>query len=158
LRAATALGEESITMSNPYDNANEKMCILGPTLVFKGELTADEDLMLKGRVEGSIRHSASLRIGEEGSVKGDIKAKNVMVEGTVEGDTYGESSVTIKESANVKGNVFSPKVSLVEGARFKGSIDMDYAASPGQSESSDSDAADSADSRRSAPKAASGAA
>jgi len=130
-------------MSNPYDNASEKMCILGPTLVFKGELTADEDLMLKGRVEGSIRHSSSLRIGEEGSVKGDIKAKHVMVEGRVDGDTYAESSVTIKETANVNGNVFAPKVSLVEGARFKGSIDMDYVASGEKSQDGDGSAASS---------------
>jgi len=128
-------------MSNPYDNASEKMCILGPTLVFKGELTADEDLMLKGRVEGSIKHSSSLRIGEEGSVKGDIKAKHVMVEGRVDGDTYAESSVTIKETANVNGNVFAPKVSLVEGARFKGSIDMDYVASGEKSKDGDASAA-----------------
>lgn len=140
-------------MSNPYDNASEKMCILGSTLVFKGELTAEEDLMLKGRVEGSIKHSSSLRIGEEGSVKGDIKAKHVMVEGKVDGDTYGESSVTIRESANVTGNVFSPKVSLVEGARFKGSIDMDYAGDAKQSQSSE---AASEDSDEPALKAASG--
>ena len=37
---------------DPYDSATEKVSVLGPTLVFKGELTADEDLMLKGRVEG----------------------------------------------------------------------------------------------------------
>jgi cytoskeletal protein CcmA (bactofilin family) len=157
LRSSTVITKEPNTMSNPYDNASEKMCILGPTLVFKGELTADEDLMLKGRVEGSIRHSSSLRIGEEGSVKGDIKARHVMVEGRIDGDTYAESSVTIKETANVNGNVFSPKVSLVEGARFKGSIDMDYAASGASSPASESGSR-SGDGSESAPKTASGAA
>ena len=149
-------------MSNPYDNAKDKVCVLGPTLVFKGELSADEDLMLKGRVEGSVKHTASLRVGVEGSVKGDIRAKHVMVEGTVEGDTFGEASVTIKESANVTGNVFSPKVSLVEGARFRGSIDMDQVAGASQAaSSSDSSTASKAtddDSERQQSKAASGAA
>jgi cytoskeletal protein CcmA (bactofilin family) len=110
---------------DPYDSATEKVSVLGPTLVFKGELTADEDLMLKGRVEGSITHSASLRIGQEGSVKGNIKAKHVTVDGTVEGDIHGGGSVTIRETAQVTGNVFAPRVSLVEGARFSGRIDMD---------------------------------
>jgi len=110
---------------DPYENAAEKVSVLGPTLVFKGELTADEDLMLKGRVEGSITHSASLRIGEEGSVKGNIKAKHITVDGTVEGDLHGGGSVTIRETAKVIGNVFAPRVSLVEGARFSGKIDMD---------------------------------
>ena len=112
-------------MSNPYDNSPDKMSVLGPTLVFKGELSADEDLMLKGRVEGSIRHTASLRIGKEGSVKGDIKAKYITVEGQVEGDLHASSSVNVKASAHVKGNIYSPTVGLIEGAHFRGSIDMD---------------------------------
>jgi len=112
-------------MSNPYESTTDKVSVLGPTLVFKGELRADEDLMLKGRVEGSIHHTASLRIGEEGSVKGNIKAKYITVEGQVEGDMHATTSITIKETANVKGNVYAPSVSLIEGARFKGSIDMD---------------------------------
>jgi cytoskeletal protein CcmA (bactofilin family) len=112
---------------DPYDSTQEKVSVLGPTLVFKGELTADEDLMLKGRVEGSITHTASLRIGAEGTVKGNIKAKNVTVDGTVDGDLHGGGSVVIRESAKVVGNVFSPRVTLVDGARFKGMIDMDVA-------------------------------
>jgi cytoskeletal protein CcmA (bactofilin family) len=110
---------------DPYDTATDKVSVLGPTLVFKGELTADEDLMLKGRVEGSITHTASLRIGQEGSVKGNIKAKHITVDGTVEGDLHGDASVTIRETAKVTGNVYSPRVSLVEGATFRGKVDMD---------------------------------
>ena len=124
---------------DPYDSATEKVSVLGPTLVFKGELTADEDLMLKGRVEGSITHTASLRIGQEGSVKGNIKAKHVTVDGTVEGDIHGGGSVTIRETAKVTGNVFAPRVSLVEGSHFSGRIDMDGvegAASSGRSSES----------------------
>lgn len=113
-------------MSNPYDNASDKVSVLGPTLVFKGELSAEEDLMLKGRVEGSITHTASLRIGEEGSVKGNIKAKYITVDGSVEGDLYGSGSVTVRETAKVTGNIYSPTVSLIEGARFRGMIDMDH--------------------------------
>ena len=111
-------------MSNPYDNAQDKVSVLGPTLVFKGELSAEEDLLLKGRVEGSIRHTANLRIGQEGSVKGDIKAKHITVEGSVEGDLRATTSVSVKESANVTGNIYAPSVGLIEGARFKGNIDM----------------------------------
>ena len=112
-------------MSNSYNNTSDKVSVLGPTLVFKGELIAEEDLMLKGRVEGSIRHTASLKISKEGSVKGNIKAKVITVEGKVEGDLFGTESVTVQASAQVTGNIYSRSVSLIEGARFKGSIDMD---------------------------------
>jgi cytoskeletal protein CcmA (bactofilin family) len=112
---------------DPYDSATDKVCVLGPTLVFKGELMADEDLMLKGRVEGSITHTASLRIGEEGSVKGNVKAKHVTIAGNIDGDVLGGGSVTVRETAKVVGNIFAPRVSLLEGARFNGKIDMNAA-------------------------------
>lgn len=112
-------------MSNPYDNASEKFSVLGPTLVLKGELSAEEDLMLKCTVEGSITHTAALRICEEGSVKGDVKAKNITVDGAVHGDLFGAGSVAIRETATVKGNVYSPTVGVKEGAHFNGMIDME---------------------------------
>jgi len=118
-------------MSNPYDNAKERVSVLGPTLTFKGELSADEDLYLKGRVEGSISSAPNIRIGEEGSVKGNTRAQHITVEGTINGDLHASGAVTVKDTANVVGNIYAPTVSLIEGARFKGSIDMD--AAPAQS-------------------------
>ena len=112
-------------MSNPYDTAKpRKASVLGPTLKFKGELTAEEDLLIQGSIEGSIKHSSSLTIGESGRVKADVSAEYVAVEGNVEGDIHGTQSVTIRESANINGNISSPTVSLLEGATFNGNIDM----------------------------------
>lgn len=113
-------------MSNPYDNTRDKnSSVLGPTLKFKGELTADEDLLIQGRIEGSIKHSSSLTIGESGHVKADVKAEYIAVEGRVDGDLIGSKCVKVRESAKISGNIISPKVSLVEGANFNGKIDMD---------------------------------
>ena len=65
-------------MSNPYDTAQaRKSSVLGPTLKFKGELSADEDLLIQGAIEGSIQHSSSLTVGESGRVKADIEATKV---------------------------------------------------------------------------------
>lgn len=103
-----------------------KMSVIGPTLVIKGELEAGENLLIQGRVEGTITHNAeSLVIGERGKVKANIKARNVVIEGTVDGDVYGSESVSIRETAKVKGNIFTPRISITEGAHFKGGIDMD---------------------------------
>jgi cytoskeletal protein CcmA (bactofilin family) len=68
-------------------------------------------------------------------VVGNITAKFITVEGRVEGDLHGSGAVTVKESANIDGNIFSPTVSLLEGANFNGSIEMkkkkgDAAATP----------------------------
>ncbi|MDJ0712093.1 MAG: polymer-forming cytoskeletal protein [Woeseiaceae bacterium] len=113
-------------MSNPYDNDKGSVSsVLGPTLKFKGELIADEDLLIKGRVEGSIRHSSSLTVGDGGHIKANVAAEYIVVEGRVQGDLNGSKCVKIRETAKIDGNIVSPSVSLVEGATFNGKIDMD---------------------------------
>ncbi|MCZ6656267.1 MAG: polymer-forming cytoskeletal protein [Gammaproteobacteria bacterium] len=112
---------------NPTESVDgDQMSVIGPTLVIKGELEAGENLLVQGRIEGTITHNAeSLIIGERGTVQANIKARNVVIEGTVEGDIYGSESVSIRETAKVKGNIFTPRISITEGAHFKGGIDMD---------------------------------
>jgi cytoskeletal protein CcmA (bactofilin family) len=112
-------------MSNPHDGAKERPSILGPTLYFKGDLSADEDLLIQGRVEGSITHTQRLTVGAQGTVKANIRAQVIIVEGTVEGDLRAEKSIVVKETAKICGNISAPSISVLEGARFKGSIDMD---------------------------------
>lgn len=117
-------------MGNPYDTATERTSILGPTLRFKGELHADEELMIQGQIEGSITHSQRITVCGEGIVKASIRAQVIAVEGTVEGDLQAEKSVQIKETARLKGNVHAPSVSIVEGAHFNGNVVMDVAKRP----------------------------
>jgi cytoskeletal protein CcmA (bactofilin family) len=111
-------------MSNPYNGANDRASVLGPTIYFKGDLSADEDLLIQGRVEGSVTHSQRLTVGPQGTVKANIRAQLIVVEGTVEGDLTAEKSIFVKETAKVCGNMVAPTVSILEGASFSGNIDM----------------------------------
>ena len=112
-------------MSNPYDNSAERVSVLGPTLHFKGELHADEELLIKGRIEGSITHSQRVTVCAEGTVSANVRAQMIVVEGTLTGDLQAEKSVMVKESARLRGNITAPSVSIVEGAHFNGGIDME---------------------------------
>jgi cytoskeletal protein CcmA (bactofilin family) len=112
-------------MSNPYDNAAERVSVLGPTLHFKGELHADEELLIKGRIEGSITHSQRITVCAEGTVSANVRAQVIVVEGTLNGDLHAERSVMVKETAKLRGNITAPSVSIVEGAHFTGGIDME---------------------------------
>lgn len=115
-----------------------KACVLGKTLVFRGELSADEDLVLQGRVEGSIHHTQSLTVGVDGVVIGDIHAASITIEGTVEGNLHGSASVLIGATAKVQGNVSAPRVGIREGAQFNGAVDMG-SARKGHSQSTSGD-------------------
>jgi cytoskeletal protein CcmA (bactofilin family) len=102
------------------------LSVLGKTLVFKGELTANEDLLIQGRVEGSITHTAShLAIGAHGDVKADITGRRVIIQGKLEGDVRATESIVVEVSANVRGNLYAPRITLKDGAKFRGSIDME---------------------------------
>jgi cytoskeletal protein CcmA (bactofilin family) len=111
-------------MSDPSNSPAERASILGPTLFFKGDLSAEEDLLIQGRVEGTITHTQRLTVGPQGTVKANIHAQLIVVEGTVHGDMQAEKSVFVKETARVVGNIYAPVVSILEGASFSGNIDM----------------------------------
>jgi cytoskeletal protein CcmA (bactofilin family) len=101
----------------------------GASLRFKGDLVADEDLVVEGQVEGSILHTRCLTIATSGSMRGDIRARRIVVEGTVDGNLYALESVVLRPGSTVRGDVFAPRVAIEEGARLSGRIDMDKAPS-----------------------------
>jgi len=113
--------------STSTSTSTAKCSTLGSTLRFKGDLVADEDLVIQGQVEGSILHTRSVTIGAQGRVQGNTRARRIVVEGTIDGNLYALESVTVRSGAVVRGDVFSPRVSVDEGARLSGRIDMDNA-------------------------------
>lgn len=104
--------------------AERKVAVLGPTLRFKGDLSAEEDFIFQGRIQGSIHHTQRIIVGTQGVVHGNILARVVVVDGNVEGDLYGKESVVVHETGRVHGNIYAPKVGISEGAVFNGRIDM----------------------------------
>jgi cytoskeletal protein CcmA (bactofilin family) len=126
---AARIGEPCIVitehlMSTVTDSSREPASILGSTLRFKGELRADEDVLIKGHVEGSIVHSKRLTICSEGHVKANIDGQIVIVEGTVEGDMTAAVSVGVIAGAKVTGDIRAPSVNIVDGAYVNGSVAM----------------------------------
>ncbi|MGB5627505.1 MAG: polymer-forming cytoskeletal protein, partial [Woeseiaceae bacterium] len=107
------------------DVRRRKTSVIGPTLKFKGELSANEDLIIEGEIEGTIAHQdKNLTVGKEGRVKADINARTVEIYGRVEGDIHGEDVVKLAKSADVKGNIYCARIVMDDGAQFSGSIEM----------------------------------
>lgn len=117
-------------MTVSYDAGSERASTLGPTLRFKGELSAGEDLVIHGQVEGTVGPAPRVTIGPESHVKAGVNADVIVVEGRVDGDLKAKVSVTVRPKANVRGNIEAPIVNIAEGATFNGSIKME----PGRAE------------------------
>jgi cytoskeletal protein CcmA (bactofilin family) len=132
-----------------------KASVLGPTLKFKGALSAEEDLVVEGSIEGSIEHTSRLSIGESGRIKADVSAEHVDIAGFVEGDIRGAQSITIRETANIRGNISSPSVAMLAGATINGNVDMSGKAS-GAAEGDDTASPQPASPGAAAKSAASG--
>jgi len=103
----------------------KERALIGPSIEIKGNLSGGEDLFVEGRVEGKIdlaQHSVT--IGTSGRIKADIHGRSIVVMGEVEGNLDGSEQIVLRQSSKVRGNLVAPRVSLEEGADFKGSIDM----------------------------------
>jgi len=99
--------------------------VFGSTLVFRGELSADEEILIEGTVEGTIaHHKKNVVVGKQGRVKALIHANSVTIEGRVDGDIHGDVFVRLAESAEVSGNIFCSRITMEDGARFNGTMHM----------------------------------
>jgi len=102
------------------------VAVIGRSIRIDGDLQGEEDLRIEGDVNGTVRlHNNTLTIGSQGKIRADVYAKSVVVDGLMEGDLYSSERVAIHKNATVLGNITAPRVSLEDGARFKGSMEMD---------------------------------
>ena len=112
-------------------STRQSAAAIGPSIIIRGDITGEEDLMIQGRVEGTLQLPQNdLSVGPEGKVKAELTALNIEVEGEVIGDLHGTEKVVVKRSAKVEGNISAPRVVLEDGCQFKGAIDMDVSAEP----------------------------
>lgn len=108
------------------DQSANQSTTIGASIKIKGELSGEEDLVIQGNVEGTVKlKDNSISVSEQGKVQADVYARSIIVQGELSGDLYGTESVTVARSGRVNGNIIAPRVVLEDGAQFKGNIDMD---------------------------------
>lgn len=98
---------------------------IGKSVVIKGEVTGSEDLYLDGQVEGSIDLAGNrLTIGPNGKVKANITARSVSIGGKLEGNIRATDRVDLRQTAIVLGDIATQRISIEDGAYFKGGVDI----------------------------------
>lgn len=99
--------------------------MIGPGTTIRGNVTGDEDLVVEGRIEGSVRLTRDLTVQPGAELTADIEARNVAVGGTIRGAVVANEALTIDDGALVIGDVTTPRLVIRDGARFKGRVTMD---------------------------------
>jgi cytoskeletal protein CcmA (bactofilin family) len=114
----------TLFQSTPLSTKEETTCI-GKCAVIRGELSAREDLIIEGKVEGKIvLKDHRLVIGKHGVIQGEIRARNVTVNGKVVGNIYAGELTEITATGTVEGNIESSRILVKDGAYFSGSVDL----------------------------------
>jgi cytoskeletal protein CcmA (bactofilin family) len=126
--AAQSQPQPQVSPAPPPRNQGQttkEQALIGSTIEIKGSIVGDEDLLVEGRVDGKIElRQHSVTVGKCGRIKADIYGRSIVVLGEVDGNLYGEEQIILRQSSNVRGNLVAPRVTLEDGANFRGSIDM----------------------------------
>jgi cytoskeletal protein CcmA (bactofilin family) len=114
-----ASAPRNATVNNP-DQAT-----IGKSLVIKGEVTGSEALYIDGRVEGAINLAGNrVTVGRNGVVAANISARDIVVLGKVRGNVCASDRVDIRNEGSLTGDVVAQRISIEDGAYFKGGIDI----------------------------------
>lgn len=110
------------------DNPPQKYSArIDQTMSIKGEITGQEDLLIEGNIEGNIHlENCTLTIEKGSIIHADIHAKNVFIRGFVYGNVVASEKVFIDENARVFGDISAARISILDGAQFKGSMRMPF--------------------------------
>ena len=109
-----------------FSNSGSGTARLGSTLHVKGEITGNEDLLIDGSVEGLVQlEDRKLTVGASAKVTADVIAREVVVYGNVKGNLRARDRIEIKKDGSVVGDLTTARISIEDGAYFKGSIEID---------------------------------
>lgn len=103
----------------------QEQASIGKSLVIKGEVTGSESLYIDGRVEGSINLPGNrVTVGRNGVVAANISAREIVIIGKVKGNLNASDKVDIRGEGSLTGDVVAQRISIEDGAFFKGGIDI----------------------------------
>jgi cytoskeletal protein CcmA (bactofilin family) len=103
---------------------------IGKTIVIRGEVKGNEDLIVDGRVEGTVSLSESrLTIGPSADVAADLSAKDILVLGRVQGNLIASGRVELRAGCAVEGDICALRLAVEDNAAFRGKVDLTQAVS-----------------------------
>ena len=106
----------------PDDGRAASATVIGSDHILSGELVSEENILVRGRVEGNISTSGSLFVEPSGYVKGDITAENVVVEGSVEGTVIVAQKFELRPAGRIQGDIRASVVSIAEDSFLRGRV------------------------------------
>ena len=99
--------------------------VIGAGITIEGEITTDDDVVVAGTVRGKLSAKESVTIEQGAVVEADIDGGSFVIAGALTGNVTATERVDLQSGARVIGNVKAARVTIADGAQFKGNVDMD---------------------------------
>jgi cytoskeletal protein CcmA (bactofilin family) len=99
--------------------------VIGAGITIEGEITSDEDIVVAGTIRGKLTAKDSVTIEHGAIVEADVSGGAFVVAGSVTGNISSTDRVDLQSGAKVVGNVKATRITIADGAQFKGNVDMD---------------------------------
>jgi cytoskeletal protein CcmA (bactofilin family) len=99
--------------------------VIGAGITVEGEITTDEDVVVAGTVRGKLSAKEGITIEHGANVEADVVSGSLVVAGALTGNVTATERVDLQSGARVIGNVKAARMTIADGAQFKGNVDMD---------------------------------
>jgi cytoskeletal protein CcmA (bactofilin family) len=122
----TVVPFSSPSSSRVGSSPSRSIARLGASIQIKGQVTGNEDLQIDGIVNGPISLKGhELTVGSDAQLTSEIQAGDVIAYGKVVGDIHARGRVDIRRDGSITGNISCARISIEDGAHFKGRIEID---------------------------------
>ena len=124
--STAAVEQPSTRTASPQTPASAgDQATIGKSLMIKGEVTGSESIFIDGRIEGTITLPGNrVTVGRNGQVAANISAREIVVLGKVRGNCQAADRIDIRAEGSLTGDVIAARISIEDGAFFKGGIDI----------------------------------
>jgi cytoskeletal protein CcmA (bactofilin family) len=99
--------------------------VIGAGITIEGEVTTDEDVVVSGTLRGKLTAKDAVTIEHGATVEADVAGGSLVIAGSLTGNVTAAERVDLQQGARVIGNVKAARVTIADGAQFKGNVDMD---------------------------------
>ena len=114
---------KTVPTPQSVENFSSDVTHIGKSIAIKGEVSGSENTYLDGELEGSIGLvDGVLTVGPDGRIRADLQARNIVIQGRVDGNLYGLERVELKKSAVFVGNIYTPRITIEDGAFLEGTV------------------------------------
>jgi cytoskeletal protein CcmA (bactofilin family) len=101
-----------------------KSTTMGEKTRIVGKIETDEPLLILGHIDGEIKSTSEIEVGDTGDVKATLTARSIVISGRVVGDCTASDRLEIRASGKLNGSIKAGRIAIADGAEFKGTSEM----------------------------------